>query len=273
MDDAHNGGTHGTRIHEVTSKMGHPKNPNHSPNKPANMARPSSYLKTFMYEFSSDEDSPPPVKPKTSFFYQDEATTNDVIPQHPAKRKRTSSNSSNSDFETRAPCRQYSRKSSNRSSRNNSEKSGTVCGTYGSVSDGRPCYRPKFPSDDSDEFEDNSAKSKQKSPAENGGALSKDVRSNGTSFFKSGYSNSRTYGSNSTAYHPKFPTDKSPEKEEPTVKLEGKLLNFLLSFAGCFLYPTCLAARYMSCFVSLCLKLSKLPCIWCLDKFLATTEN
>ena len=235
MDDTQNGGTHDTRIHEVTNKMGHPNKPNHSPDKPANMARPSNYLKTFMYEFSSDDESPPPVKPKTSFFYQDEVPTNDFVPQHPAKRKRTSSNSSNSDFETRAPSRQYSRKSSNRSSRNNSEKSGTVCGTYGSKSDGRPCYRPKFPSDDSDDFKDISTKSDSKSPVENG-APNKEVCSNGTSTYKSGYSNSRTYGSSTAVYRPRFPSDRSPKKEEVTehVKLEGKRSNFFVDLLYTF---------------------------------------
>ena len=175
MDDTHNGKSHHVpSLHELTRTMGRPTHPDRpfSPEKP-----PTNYLKTFMLDMSSDEESPPPTKPKKSFFYQDEVTAEDIFPQHPAKRKRTSSNSSNSDAETRPPQRQYSRNSNSdaetrppqrqysrnnsaRTSRNNSEKSaksGTVCGTFGNMAD-RPCYRPKFPSDDSDDFKD-SAKS------------------------------------------------------------------------------------------------------------------
>ena len=163
MEDTHNGrGHHKNSSHDIT--MGHPNQPDRpstfSADKKPNMAS-SNYLKSFMVEDSSDEDSPPPTKPKNSFFYQDQTTEDDVFPQHPAKRKRTSSNSSNSDSETRPPLRQYSRNSSARSSRNNSEKSaksGTVCGTYGSVAE-RSCYRPKFPTDDSDDHKTNSSRS------------------------------------------------------------------------------------------------------------------
>lgn len=138
----------------VSKNMGHPSSVDCT-DKP-NMSTHSTYLKTFMLDNSSDEEtsSPPPAKPRSSFFYQESIPTSDIFPRHPAKRKRTSSNSSHSDVEVRPPLRQYSRNSSARSSRNNSEKctkSGTVCGTYGSATD-KPCYRPKFPSDESDDF-------------------------------------------------------------------------------------------------------------------------
>ena len=166
--------------------MGHPTGPDRPTNLPSDKATnmaPSNYLKTFMLDMSSDEESPPPTKPKTSFFYQDQVTADDIFPKHPAKRKRTSSTSSNSDADTNPPHRQYSRNSgvetcsprrqysrncSARTSRNNSEKStksGTVCGTFGNVSE-RTCYRPKFPSDDSDDFKDSVKSNSSRSSGE-----------------------------------------------------------------------------------------------------------
>ncbi|XP_063685101.1 uncharacterized protein LOC134819219 [Bolinopsis microptera] len=250
MEDTHNGrGHHKNSLHDIT--MGHPNQPDRpstfSADKKPNMAS-SNYLKSFMVEESSDEDSPPPTKPKNSFFYKDQTTEDDVFPQHPAKRKRTSSNSSNSDSETRPPLRQYSRNSSARSSRNNSEKSaksGTVCGTYGSVAE-RSCYRPKFPTDDSDDNKDktNSSRSPVNRSSTGNGTFSTDRScSNGTPRFKATYQRSTdrpstygadrpsTYGTDRvTPHHPKFPSDsseeggdvKSPAPSSPKVEIKSE---------------------------------------------------
>ena len=114
------------------------------PEKPSQ----SSYLKSFMFDSSSDDDNnqssvtPRQITTKHPF-------NCDSHPTHPAKRRRTTSSGSNSDNGDK----QRSGAAITPRHTSESAKSGTVCGTFGNKPD-RSCYRPKFPSDDLEDLKE-----------------------------------------------------------------------------------------------------------------------
>lgn len=122
----------------------------------------SSYLKTFMFDSSSDEEIRTHTTANQKFqttyqsSYQSSNHQSSALPKYPAKRRRVTSSGSHSDndvFKPKSGQMAYDT-SSARTSRNSSEKStksGPVCGMFGVKSDSRPCHRPKFPSDDSED--------------------------------------------------------------------------------------------------------------------------